>query len=56
MRQMMIDYRDEETGKIVRIPIDDNQFSIREGFMIFWTPENDTMQIPLEDVIQVYMA
>ena len=54
-KQMMIDYRDE-AGKIIRTTIEDNQFSVREGLMIFWSPENDTVQIPLEDVIQVYMT
>ena len=54
-KTMMIDYREEVTGVIVRKEIDDNEFCVRDG-MIWFISKGEKFNTPIDTAIQIFMA
>ena len=52
-KTMMIDYRNDTTGVIVRKEIDDAEFCVRDG-KAWFISKGEKISTPLDTVIQVY--
>ena len=54
-KTMMIDYREEVTGVIVRKEIDDAEFCIRNG-RAWFISKGEKFNTPIDTVIQVFLV